>query len=65
MNGDGKILLIEFGEVFKILGFVIVDEVGRMMVEIDIDGDSFILFEEFINFVRVNCGLIKDVVKIF
>ncbi|KAI8541944.1 hypothetical protein RHMOL_Rhmol08G0100100 [Rhododendron molle] len=64
-NGDGKISSTELGDALKALGSVTADEVKRMMVEIDTDGDGFISFEEFISFARANKGLVKDVAKIF
>lgn len=64
-NGDGKISSTELGDALKALGSVTADEVKRMMVEIDTDGDGFISFEEFISFALANKGLVKDVAKIF
>ncbi|GMH27233.1 hypothetical protein Nepgr_029076 [Nepenthes gracilis] len=64
-NGDGKISLTELGDALKALGATTADEVKRMMIEIDTDGDGFISFQEFTEFARANRGLIKDVAKIF
>jgi calcium-binding protein CML len=44
---------------------VTVEEVTRMMEEIDTDGDGFISYEEFTEFAKANRGLVKDVAKIF
>ncbi|KAE9466724.1 hypothetical protein C3L33_01358, partial [Rhododendron williamsianum] len=62
---DGKISSTELGDALKALGSVTADEVKRMMLEIDTDGDGFISFEEFISFALANKGLMKDVAKIF
>ncbi|KAK4490535.1 hypothetical protein RD792_001215 [Penstemon davidsonii] len=64
-NGDGKISAAELGEALKTLGSVTVEEINRMMSEIDTDGDGHISFEEFTDFARANQGLMKDVAKIF
>ncbi|GAB2300085.1 Polcalcin Ole e 3 [Dionaea muscipula] len=64
-NGDGKISSTELGDALNALGSVTLEEVKRMMAEIDTDGDGFISFEEFTEFARANRGLIKDVAKIF
>ncbi|KAL7255877.1 hypothetical protein ACSBR1_009922 [Camellia fascicularis] len=64
-NGDGKISSSELGDALKGLGSVTTDEIKRMMVEIDTDGDGYISFEEFTAFARANRGLVKDVAKIF
>ena len=64
-NGDGKISSSELGNALKTLDSVTSEEIGRMMAEIDTDGDGFISFEEFTEFARANRGLIKDVAKIF
>ncbi|GMP27498.1 hypothetical protein CsSME_00003460 [Camellia sinensis var. sinensis] len=64
-NGDGKISASELGDALKGLGSVTTDEIKRMMVEIDTDGDGYISFEEFTAFARANRGLVKDVAKIF
>lgn len=64
-NGDGKISSSELGETLKTLGSVTLEEIQRMMAEIDTDGDGFISFEEFTVFARANRGLVKDVAKIF
>ncbi|KAK9271521.1 hypothetical protein L1049_001881 [Liquidambar formosana] len=64
-NGDGQISASELADALKTLGSVSTDEVKRMMAEIDTDGDGFISFKEFRDFACANCGLIKDVAKIF
>ncbi|CAJ1866443.1 unnamed protein product [Sphenostylis stenocarpa] len=60
-NGDGRISSQELGEALKALGSVTPDEVQHMMDEIDTDGDGFISHEEFTDFARANCGLVRDV----
>ncbi|PPR95986.1 hypothetical protein GOBAR_AA24679 [Gossypium barbadense] len=65
VNGDGKISAAELGEALKALGCVSVEEVSKMMSEMDTDGDGFISYEEFIAFAAANRGLMKDVAKIF
>ncbi|CAN1188730.1 Polcalcin Syr v 3, partial [Linum perenne] len=42
LNGDGKISATELGNCLKTLGSVTVEEVKRMMDEIDTDGDDYI-----------------------
>lgn len=64
-NGDSKISSAELGDALKALGSVTADEVKKMMVEIDTDGDGFISFAEFTSFALANKGLVKDVAKIF
>lgn len=64
-NGDGKISASELGEALKTLGSATGDEVKRMMSEIDTDGDGFISLDEFTAFAQANCGLIKDIAKVF
>ncbi|XVF31688.1 hypothetical protein REPUB_Repub17cG0013400 [Reevesia pubescens] len=64
-NGDGKISATELGDALKTLGSVTVEEVTRMMSEIDTDGDGFISYQEFTDFATANRGLMKDVAKIF
>ncbi|PPD94340.1 hypothetical protein GOBAR_DD08629 [Gossypium barbadense] len=64
VNGDGKISAAELGEALKALGCVSVEEVSKMMSEMDTDGDGFISYEEFIAFAAANRGLMKDVAKI-
>ncbi|XP_057524104.1 polcalcin Che a 3-like [Amaranthus tricolor] len=64
-NGDGKISSTELGDALGSLGSVTSEEIAKMMVEIDTDGDGFISFNEFTEFARANPGLIKDVAKIF
>ncbi|KAE9606115.1 hypothetical protein Lal_00025173 [Lupinus albus] len=64
-NGDGQISSSELGDALKALGSVTVEEVKNMMDEIDTDGDGFISYEEFTEFARANCGLVRDVAKIF
>ncbi|XP_058186097.1 polcalcin Che a 3-like [Rhododendron vialii] len=64
-NSDGKISAQELKEALKALGSVSAEEVGRMMGEIDTDGDGFISFAEFTAFALANRGLMKDVAKIF
>ncbi|KAK8569094.1 hypothetical protein V6N13_106972 [Hibiscus sabdariffa] len=65
INGDGKISSAELGEALKTLGSVTPEEVTRMMDEIDTDGDGYISYEEYLAFAHENCGLMKDVAKIF
>ncbi|OIW02672.1 hypothetical protein TanjilG_29448 [Lupinus angustifolius] len=64
-NGDGQISSSELGDALKALGSVTVEEVKKMMDEIDTDGDGFISYEEFTEFARANRGLVRDVAKIF
>ncbi|CAL0317687.1 unnamed protein product [Lupinus luteus] len=64
-NGDGQISSLELGDALKALGSVTVEEVKKMMDEIDTDGDGFISYEEFTEFARANRGLVRDVAKIF
>ncbi|KAJ8646680.1 hypothetical protein MRB53_008428 [Persea americana] len=50
-NGDGKISATELGDVMRALGSSPTDdEIGRMMAEIDADGDGFIDLKEFAAF---------------
>ncbi|KAM7471086.1 hypothetical protein LguiA_009269 [Lonicera macranthoides] len=52
-NGDGKISATELVEVLKSLGSdTSVDEVNRMMDEMDTDRDGFINLEEFTGFCK-------------
>lgn len=50
-NGDGKISATELGDIMRALGSSPTDdEIGRMMAEIDADGDGFIDLKEFAAF---------------
>ncbi|PIN19295.1 hypothetical protein CDL12_08025 [Handroanthus impetiginosus] len=64
-NGDGKISATELGDALQTLGCVTPEEIKRMMVEIDTDGDGYISYEEFADFAPANRGLVRDVAKIF
>ncbi|OIW04453.1 hypothetical protein TanjilG_32645 [Lupinus angustifolius] len=64
-NGDGQISSSELGDALNALGSVTVEDVKKMMDEIDTDGDGFISYEEFTEFARANRGLVRDAAKIF
>ncbi|RID41878.1 hypothetical protein BRARA_J01803 [Brassica rapa] len=64
-NGDGKISAAELEEALEKLVSVTHDDVNRMMTEIDTDGDGNISYQEFTDFASANCGVMKDVAKIF
>ncbi|XP_043700736.1 probable calcium-binding protein CML18 [Telopea speciosissima] len=51
VNGDGKILSIELGNILNALGSeTSPEEIHRMMKEIDTDGDGYIDLKEFSDF---------------
>lgn len=50
-NGDGKISVVELGDVLKALGSVTsAEELAKMMQEIDTDSDGHISLDEFVAF---------------
>ncbi|XP_071686622.1 calcium-binding allergen Ole e 8-like [Rutidosis leptorrhynchoides] len=57
VNGDGKISAVELVDVMKALGSdTSIDEIKRIMEDIDTDRDGFINLEEFAGFCNGNTG---------
>ena len=64
-NGDGKISREELKEALSCsVGKASPEDVGRMMSELDTDGDGFISFTEFATFYRANRPLMQDLAKV-
>lgn len=60
-NGDGKIFVIEFGQVLRSVGIVFFYEEFEVMVnEVDCDNDGFIDLVEFIQFNKFMQEVIDD-----
>lgn len=47
------------------LGSVSSEEIQSTMAEIDMDGDGYIDYNEFVAFCKANPGLMKDIAKVF
>lgn len=52
--GNERISSAELGEALRILGSIAPDEILRMIMEIDTDGDNYIDFKVYAAFCRVN-----------
>ncbi|KAG6491112.1 hypothetical protein ZIOFF_049251 [Zingiber officinale] len=64
-GGHGKVSSAELGEALRVAGRISCDEIQRMIVEVDTDGDGYIDFDQFAAFCHANEALMNLVARVF